>query len=327
MCSSLLSNQNSEEFEKENLLTNRPNCVHVIVEDEDDCRFWNDLLCYSMPNLVFDINPYQNGKNLTKGKHRLLNDVTRYGKWYIACVDSDYDYLLDDISPYYQSLQCPFVIQTQVYSFENYVCNPSTLQKVCFQAVLCNSTYNFVTFINKLSKLLYPILTWSLYLQSIGDTNSFKIGSDWGNILPCAEGLDKKTEQELLDKVDSLVTQKINNLKQNHPNEQANVESFGISLRSKFDLKPSNAYMYVQGHALFSYVLNVLIKPTCEDLRRTRINFIKQNCINPNQLQDSLNHYKTRCHDYETSLMDNFEYKYNNPYILAIINKIQNVLA
>ena len=51
MCSSLLSNINSEELSNENVLTNRPNCIHVLVEDEDDARFWYDLL-HSVLNVL-----------------------------------------------------------------------------------------------------------------------------------------------------------------------------------------------------------------------------------------------------------------------------------
>lgn len=331
MCSSLLSNQNSEEFEKENLLTNRPNLVHVIVEDEGDCRFWNDLLRYAMPNKDFEVYPYQFGVDgsisLIKGKDRLLKDTSVYGKFYIACVDSDYDYLLDDASPYHQALLCPYVIQTQVYSFENYVCTPSTLKEVCFRATVNNTDYGFTAFFEKLSKLLYPILKWSVYLQSIDEVDAFKVDDDWRALLPCSAGINKITEQELLEKVEGLVRHKTDKLKLAFPNVQSDVDACAERLCTQFGLNPSNAYMFVQGHALFSFVLNVLIKPLCNKMRSEHIDRIKQSCVDMTQYDNLINHYNKNCRDCEESLLDNFGYKPLHPFVPNIINRVRDAIA
>ena len=332
MCSSLLSNQNSEEFEKENLLTNRLNLVHVIVEDEGDCRFWNDLLRYAMPNKDFEVYPYQFGSDgsisLTKGKGRLLKDTSVYGKFYIACIDSDYDYLLDEASPYHQALLCPYVIQTQAYSFENYVCTPSTLKDVCFHATVNNTDYDFVAFFEKLSKLLFPILKWSVYLQSIEESDAFKIDDDWRAILPCSEGINKITEQELLERVEGLVRHKTDKLKQAFPNAQSDVDVCAERLCTQFGLNASNAYMFVQGHALFSFVLNVLINPLCIKLRNDHIDRIKKSCQDKTQIDNLINHYfKKSCRDCEESLLDNFGYKTLHPFVPNIVNKVRDAIA
>ena len=331
MCSSLLSNVNSEEFEKENLLTNRPNRIHVVVEDEADCRFWNDLLRFAMPNKEFDVFPYQFGIDgnisLVKGKDHLLKDISAYGKFYIACVDSDYDYLLDEASPYHQALLCPYVIQTQVYSFENYVCTPSTLKDVCFHVTACNTDFDFAAFFEKLSESLYPILTWSLYMQSIGEVDAFKIDDDWRALLPCSEGINKITEQELLEKVDGLVHQKTDKLKQAFSNVQSDVDAYAERLCIQFDLDSSKACMFVQGHALFSFILNVLIKPLCNKLRNEHIDRIKQNCPDKTQYDNLINHYDKSCRDCEESLLDNFGYKKVHPFVANITNRVREALT
>ena len=331
MCSSLLSNVNSEEFEKENLLTNRPNRVHVIVEDEADCRFWNDLLRFALPNKDFDVFPYQFGINgnisLVKGKDHLLKDTSVYGKFYIACVDSDYDYLLDGASPYHQALLSPYVVQTQVYSFENYVCEPSTLKDVCFHVAICKTDYDFVAFFEKLSKVLYPILIWSLYLQSIEEVDAFKIDSDWSCLLPCTQGINKTTDQELLEKVGELVHQKIDDLNQIFPMVQSDVDVYAEKLFTQFGLDTTNAYMFVQGHALFSFVLNVLIKPLCNKLRNEHIDRIKKSCLDKTQYDNLINHYDKSCRDSEESLLDNFGYKEAHPFVANIIKRVREALT
>lgn len=331
MISSLLSNVNSEEFEKENLLTNRPNLVHVIVEDEGDCRFWNDLLRYAMPNKDFEVFPYQFGVDgsisLIKGKDHLLKDTSVYGKFYIACVDSDYDYLLDDASPYHQSLLCPFVIQTQVYSFENYVCESPTLKDVCFHVTANNTDYDFAHFFDELSGVLFPVLTWSLYLQSIGEFGAFKIDDDWRTILSCSEGIDKITEKELLEKVEGLANQKTEELKWAFPDAQSDVDACAERICTQFGLNPSDTYKFVQGHALFSFVLNVLIRPLCNKLRKEHIDRIKRSRSDTTQYDNLINHYNKNCRDCEESLLDNFGYKTFHPFVPIIVNKIKKALT
>lgn len=331
MCSSLILNANSEEYEKENLLTNRPNRIHVVVEDETDCRFWKDLLCFAMPNKDFDVYPYQyltdGSITLVKGKDHLLKDTSIFGKFYIACVDSDYDYLLDEASQYHRALLCPYVIQTQAYSFENYVCEPSTLKDVCFHVTTCNTDYDFIAFFDKLSKSLYPILKWSLYLQSIQEVDAFRIDSDWDSILPCSEGINRITEQKLLEKVDGLVNQKIDVLCQTYPSTQSDVDTYIEGVCTRFGLNPSNAYMFVQGHAFFNFILNVLIKPLCNKLRKDHIGKIKQDCPDKTKYENLINHYNKDCRDCRESLLDNFSYKKSHPFIPNITERILEALT
>lgn len=332
MGSSLLDNINSEEFADENLLTGRPNQVHVWVEDEDDCRFWNDILKYAEPSKNYDVSPFQKGSDgiisTTKGKAHILKDTTRYGKAFIACVDSDYDYLLNQASSYYDSLQCPYVIQTQVYSIENFTCVADTLQDVCSFSSTCQSSYDFVTFCNQLSSILYPLLIWSLYFQSIQNVDEFKIDSDWRSVLPADEGTDTKTKQELLDKVNRLVGQKIATFQQKYPDLQIQVDDMANRLDSQFELKPNNAIEYIQGHALFSYILNVLVKPEHHRLYKEHIDQIKSDPNNTSKEYENLiNHYNNMCRSCEDALKDNFRYKQINSHVASILNRIRAAIG
>lgn len=332
MDSSLLENINSEEFANENLLTGRPNQVHVLVEDEEDVRFWRDLLKYSAPDKDYEINPFETDSSgnisTTKGKDHLLQDTSRYGKTFIACVDSDYDFLLSDTSSYGQALQCPYVIQTHVYSFENFTCDSGTLNEVCSYTSACNSNYDFVSFCSQLSSILYPLLKWSLYFCSINKDDEFKVNSAWRSVLPSDEGTDKKTEKELLDKVSELVNQKIYLFQKKYPNIQQKVDALAQVLNTRFGLNSGNAIEYVQGHALFNYILNVLVKPEHGRLRNAHINQIKNSFTPPQtKLDDLICHYKKSCRDCEQMLKDNFRYKTTNIHVKDISKKIRDAVA
>lgn len=332
MCSSLLENYNSEEFTNENLLTGRLNQVHVLVEDEADVRFWRDLLEFAAPDKVYEINPFQINSfghiSTTKGKYHLLQDTSRYGKTFIACVDSDYDYLLSDTSYYKQALQCPYVIQTQVYSFENFTCDSRTLNDVCSYTSACNSSYDFVSFCDQLSSILYPLLKWSLYFCSVNKDDAFKVDSEWRSVLPSDKGTDKKTEKELLCEVRTLVSEKITFFQKAYPELQQDVDALAQELNSKYGLDRSNALEYVQGHALFSYILNVLVKPEHKRLFEEHIKQINKGTQDKTFERDNLiNHYKKSCRNCEQVLMDNFRYKTINRHIRDISNKILAAVA
>ena len=331
MCSSLLSNINSEELSNENVLTNRPNCIHVLVEDEDDARFWNDLLHSVLPEKQFEISPYQRTttgvSNLVKGKQHILNDTSVYGKNYIACVDSDYDYILPDHSPYKEALQSPFVYQTCAYSCENLLCEPSTLSDVCFQSTTCTTTYDFVGFCNKLSHCLYPLLSWTLYLISSGHESELLLSEMWKSVLPCDKGIDKQTELQLLAKVEKLVQEKITTFQAKYPNSQETVNQFFCELQKSFMLAPNMSFLYVRGHDLFDYILNVLIKPECLKLKNQHKQTIMANSINPSERKNLLHHYQSCCRDCEETLRDNFLYKGKSSLLRVTMDKIRQELS
>ena len=331
MNSSLLSNINSEELTNENLLTNRPNCVHVLVEDEDDARFWNDLLHSVLPEKQFEVSPYQRTttsvSKLVKGKQHILNDTSVYGKNYIACVDSDYDYVLAEYSPYKEALQSPFVYQTCAYSCENLLCEPSTLSEVCFKCTTCSTTYDFAGFCNKLSHCLYPLLSWTLFLISSGHESDLLLSEMWKSVLPCDKGMDKQTEQQLLDKVAELVQEKITSFQAKYPYSQETVNQFIFEFQKSFRLTPNMSFLYVRGHDLFEYILNVLIKPECLKLKNQHKQTIKAHSINPLEIENLLNHYQSCCRDCEETLRDNFMYKEKSSLMQTITDKIRKELC
>ena len=331
MNSSLLSNINSEELTNENLLTNRPNCVHVLVEDEDDARFWNDLLHSVLPEKQFEVSPYQRTttgvSKLVKGKQHILNDTSVYGKNYIACVDSDYDYILTEYSPYKDALQSPFVYQTCAYSCENLLCEPSTLSEVCFKCTTCSTTYDFVGFCEGLSSCLYPLLSWSLYLSSLGLSSELGMSEMWKSVLPCDEGINTQTEQQLLAKVEMLVQERVDCFQTKYPDMQKSVDGFVHDLQNRFRLTPTTAYLFVRGHDLFDYILNVLIKPECDKLKSEHRRNLIVNCAHAQERDNLLNHYKSCCRDHRQSLRDNFMYKEKCPLMHEITDKIRRELC
>ena len=73
MASTLLSNVNSRAQYQANLLTNTPNLVRVLVEDEQDIPIWYRILKANAPTYQFQIQPYSfDPTHHGKGKTNVL---------------------------------------------------------------------------------------------------------------------------------------------------------------------------------------------------------------------------------------------------------------
>ena len=84
----------------------------------------------------------------------------------IACVDSDYDYLLQGAtSTSRQLIENPYVMHTYAYAIENFRCYADSLKQVC---VLCtqndSNVIDFKEFFKMYSRICYPLLVWNILL-------------------------------------------------------------------------------------------------------------------------------------------------------------------
>ena len=210
---SLLENFNSNYVAAANRLTNKPKTVKVLVEDEYDIPFWSDLLNNNGQILFFDFTPFYaaNGvENVAKGKKNLLRHATNLGPNLIICVDSAYGYLLPALTDEAKIINpSKYILQTYVYSIENYNCHAATLNRLCTNAAKQVVYYNFEEFIKKYSQVIYPLFVWSLLLET----------KEYGaiTILPRTEAIKhmiadgsvvKIGEKALLEKIEKAVAKK-----------------------------------------------------------------------------------------------------------------------
>ena len=113
--------------------------IIAYVESYEDISFWRSVL-----------DSYENGKysfevmlparsSLTKGKKQAMMNMLgkAYGRNMIACVDSDYDYLLQGAtSTSRQLINNPYILHTYAYAIENFKCNADSLKQICVLSTL-----------------------------------------------------------------------------------------------------------------------------------------------------------------------------------------------
>lgn len=138
MANRLKDNINSRYFEAANALTSKKARHRIVayVESYDDIYFWRTVLSeFENDKRYFEVM-LPSKVNLTRGKKSVLMNFLEgepLGKDMIACVDADYDYLIQGRTHQSRSvLDSPYVFHTYVYAIENFNAMPlRCIMSVC----------------------------------------------------------------------------------------------------------------------------------------------------------------------------------------------------
>ncbi|MFT5918076.1 MAG: hypothetical protein ACI81T_004593 [Bacteroidia bacterium] len=276
MASSLTDNLNSGYLEAfSDLFPSSGEHVLVYVESDEDIAFWSHLLSplQNSRNIHFDIQTSSND-TLAKGKTEVLKFSNRVGKHLILGVDSDCDYLLQDSTEQSQLLnQNQFIFQTYVFSIENYLCYSESLKGLCVQATKNSKiTIDFVKFFERYSEIIFPLFLWLIHFQKLNDTETFN-QSDFLSIVKIPNRFNTNFKMEELLALQERVNLKLSQLKTSFPEQIEEAEAIIPELEA-FGLKPTNTYLFVQGHALKDKVVLLLLNPVCHKLKNERFRII-----------------------------------------------------
>lgn len=234
----------------------------ILVEGNDDEAFWS---------FIFD-------RSELKGKYRIFKDCKfptegssgkQTLKYYLPytqrdfaiCIDSDYDYLLEN--PIWQR---PFVFQTYTYSIENYFCYVPSLNTVVNKAANLPLDTEGVSFedifIEKFSKIIYE-LTVESFQQALNEKRSedarHKLGKD-------IRLINKLNIDARLSELEIHVQNQLQNLMV--------TDEFREKLFTK-GLRPETAYLFVRGHDILNSVFVPILKLIQKDMKNIKLNEIK----------------------------------------------------
>ena len=113
--------------------------IVAYVESYDDVSFWRTLLGEFEDDTRYFEVMLPSKTTLAKGKKSvLMNELgSQLGQNMIACVDSDYDYLLQGATHTSRYIiNNKYVFHTYAYAIENYQCYSGALHEVCVMATL-----------------------------------------------------------------------------------------------------------------------------------------------------------------------------------------------
>ncbi len=312
MASRLKDNINSRYFEAANSLTSKKARHRIVayVESYDDIYFWRTVLSeFEDDKRYFEVM-LPSKVNLTRGKKSVLMNFLEgepLGKDMIACVDADYDYLMQGATHASRKiLESPYVFHTYVYAIENFQCYAPSLHNVCVSVTLNDHRiFDFREYFRQFSESLFQLFVWSIMLYRNGNYNKFTI-TDFNRIADPG-GFNVQNPEPSLVNVRRKVKTKVNELQRLFPDAK---EEY---LKTKEDIKAlgvtaQTTYLYIQGHHLFDTVVSPILSKVCNLLRQERQNEIYQATAHKTQKRNEMSCYENSLQDIKVMLKKNTGY-------------------
>ena len=269
------------------------NRIVAYVESYDDIAFWRSVFAdFEDENFYFEVMLPSN-KSLCKGKKSVLMNKlgSRLGQNMVACVDSDYDYLLQGVTSTSRQINSSaYVFQTYAYAIENYQCYAGSLHEACTMATLNDrSLVDLVGFMTLYSQIAYPLFIWSVWFYRQRNLSEFSL-TDF-NAYVRLDHVSVRQPEDALMAMDRRVKNKLRELEKRHPRALEEIEAMKAEF-AYLGVHPENTYMFIQGHHIMESVTMKILTPVCNALRREREEEIKRLAEHHTQFRNELTCYE-----------------------------------
>ena len=226
----------------------------------------------------------------------------------IACVDADYDYLLQGATEQSRRvINSPFVFHTYAYAIENYQCYAPSLHEVCVAVTLNDHhIFDFQEYFQRFSEAVAPLFVWSIMLYRNGHYPKFSI-TDFNRICDPG-GFNVQNPEASIKNVKRKVSVKIRDLQRQFPNAKEEYLRMKDELLS-LGVTPQTTYLYIQGHHLFDNVVAPIMSKVCNLLRQERQLEIYQAHAHRTQKRNEMSCYENTRQDIKTMLKKNTGYR------------------
>lgn len=292
--------------------------IIVYVESYDDIYFWRTVLSRFENNKRYFEVMLPSKTNLSRGKKSvLMNFVTkddyssgddRLGSDMIACVDADFDFLLQGATPQSKKvLECPYIFHTYVYAIENFQCYAPALHDVCVAVTLIDRRiFDFQAYLEQFSQVIFPLFIWNIMGYRYDVHNKFTITEF--NRIADPSGFTIHDPQRSLDNIRHKVEVKVRELQREFP------EAKEPYLKTKDDIKklgitPQTTYLYIQGHHLFDTVVSPIMTKVCNYLRQAHEEEINKARAHGTQKRNELSCFENSQQDIKVMLKKSTGYQ------------------
>ena len=327
MAKRLTDNINSQYFEAINKMTPKKarRRIVVYVESYDDVFFWRSVLGrYEDDKLTFDIMLPSRNQHLDRGKKAAISNMLKgVGRDMIACVDADYDYILQGATEMSrQMLENPYIFHTYAYAIENFQCYAKGLHETCVMVTLNDHRiFNFERFLQSYSQTIWPLFVWHVvFLQRRKMTMHFDM-CEFNKVvvLPSVRIQNPKWAIEYLSKkVRAKMFQlerRFPKLKDALPETERMLHDLGIN--------DNNTYLYIQGHHLFDLVVSPVVQTVCDILRNEQENDIRDRAVHSEQARTEIACYENSLGKVKMMMKKNTYYQFSPEFqkILADVER------
>ena len=317
MSNRLKDNLNSQYFEAANKLKSKEARRRIVayVESYDDIYFWRTVLSrYEDQTRYFEVMLPSHQK-LERGKKSVLMNFigNQIGPDMIACVDADYDYLLQGATEQSKKvLESPYVFHTYVYAIENMQCYAPSLHDVCVAVTLNDHRiFDFEDYLRQYSEAIFPLFIWSVWAYRTGHHNRFSL-TDFGRVADPG-GFSVADPQPSINHLRHKVGTKVRQLQQQYPNAKEEYLKTKESIKA-LGVTPQTTYLYIQGHHLFDTVLVPILNKVCNRLRQERQDEIYRTAQHHTQRRNEMSCYEHSLQDIRQTLKKNTGYMMSEPF-------------
>lgn len=328
MASKLKDNLNSRYFEAANRMTSKQARRRIVayVESYDDVYFWRTVLSRFEDDTRFFEVMLPSHRRLERGKKAVLMSFLEgrgergevrevLGRDMIACVDADYDYLLQGVTAQSQKvIESPYVFHTYAYAIENLQCYAPSLHDTCVAITLNDHRiFDFDDYLRQYSEAVFPLFVWSVWAYRTGNHNRFSL-TDFNRVADPGR-FNVFEPQPSLDHLRRKVNTKVHQLQGEFP---GNKDSY---LQTKEQIKalgvtPQTTYLYIQGHHLFDTVIVPILNKVCNRLRQERQDEITRMARHYTQRTNEMSCYEHSLQDIRQMLRKNTGYERSPQYQL-----------
>lgn len=285
--------------------------IVAYVESYDDVPFWRTLFEeFETDEYYFQVM-LPSATSLAKGKKMVLMNTlntAELGKSLVACVDSDYDFLLQEATATSRKInRNRYIFQTYTYAIENHHCFADSLHEVCVQATLNDRPLiDFAAFMRQYSRIAYPLFLWNVWFYRRHDTGTFTM-TDF-NTRVRLHDVSLRHPERSLEAMHRNVSSKLSELEKRFSSQVEEVKALGRELE-KLGVVPDTTYLFIQGHHIMDNVVMRLLIPVCTALRRERELEIKKLAEHDEQFRNELTCYQNSQVNVEIMLRKNSAYK------------------
>ena len=327
MAKRLTDNINSQYFEAINKMAPKiaRRRIVVYVESYDDVFFWRSVLGrYEDDKLTFDIMLPSRNQHLDRGKKAAISNMLKgVGRDMIACVDADYDYILQGATEMSrQMLENPYIFHTYAYAIENFQCYAKGLHETCVMVTLNDHRiFNFERFLQSYSQTIWPLFVWHVvFLQRRKMTMHFDM-CEFNKVvvLPSVRIQNPKWAIEYLSK---KVRAKMFQLERRFPKLKDALPETERMLRD-LGINDNNTYLYIQGHHLFDLVVSPVVQTVCDILRNEQENDIRDRAVHSEQARTEIACYENSLGKVKMMMKKNTYYQFSPEFqkILADVER------
>ena len=273
MSNYLKQNISSQYFEAANALRgkNARRRIVAYVESYDDIYFWRSVLSsFENDRRYFEVMLPSHGNLLRGKKSVLMNFVGKnVGPDMIACVDADYDYVMQGCTQQSQLvLDSPYVFHTYAYAIENLQCYAPSLHDVCVGVTLNDRRiFDFEAFFARYSEIVFPLFVWSVWFYRTNHYTKFPMTS-FSRVIDLG-GFNVKQPDSSLDNLNRKVNNRVRELTRDYPEGHAAYPQLKKELM-RLGIQPQETYLFVQGHHLFDAIVAPMLAKVCNLLRQER---------------------------------------------------------